>query len=60
MDKVMKRLGIEVVELSGKDVNPIVHCNSEGRPISDGRNSWLTAFWGYALKLNPTIDDIQQ
>jgi hypothetical protein len=59
MDKVMKRLGIEVAELSGKDVTPIVYCNSKGRLVGDGMNSWLTALRSYALKLNPTIDGIQ-
>ncbi len=39
MDKVMKRLGIEVVELRGKDVKSIVHCNSKGKLVGGGRNS---------------------
>jgi NACalpha-BTF3-like transcription factor len=37
MDKVMKRLGIEVVELGGKDVESIVHCNSKGKLVGGGR-----------------------
>jgi hypothetical protein len=54
MDKVMKRLGIELVTLGSKVV-PIMHCNADGRPVGGGRTSSLTAFQGYALKLNPAI-----
>jgi hypothetical protein len=39
VDKVMKRLGIEVVEIQGKDVKLVVHCNIDGRPIGGGRNN---------------------
>ncbi len=35
-----------------------MHCNLKGKPISGGRVSWLTALQGYALKPNPTIDNI--
>jgi hypothetical protein len=59
MDKVMKRLGIELVTLGSKVV-PTMHCNADGRPVGGGRTSWLTAFRGYALKLNPAIDDIRR
>lgn len=47
MDKIMKRLGIEVAQLSGKGVIPIVHYNVEGRPIGGGNNKWLIALRGY-------------
>jgi hypothetical protein len=39
MDKVMKRLSIEVVEIQGKDVKLVVHYNIDGRPIGGGRNN---------------------
>lgn len=39
VDKVMKRLGIEVIEIQGKDVKLVVHCNIDGRPIGGGRNN---------------------
>jgi hypothetical protein len=58
MDKAMKRLRIEVATYQGKDVTPVVHCSPKGRLVGGGRNSWLTTFQGYAIKLNPTIDDI--
>ncbi len=54
----MKRLRIEVATYQGKDVTPVVHCSPKGRLVGGGRNSWLTTFQGYAIKLNPTIDDI--
>jgi hypothetical protein len=41
MEKVMNILGIEMVELHGKDVKPIVHCNMLGRPIGGGKCVWL-------------------
>lgn len=59
-DKVMKRLGIKTFELHGKDLKPIVHYNLEGKPIGGGKINWLIALWGYALKLNPAIDDIHR
>jgi hypothetical protein len=37
----MKRLGIEVVECSGKDVNHVVHGNPKGRLVGGGRHSWF-------------------
>jgi hypothetical protein len=39
----MKRLGIEGVELCGKDLKHVVHCNLEGILIDGGMVSWLTA-----------------
>jgi hypothetical protein len=57
MDLVMKRLGIELF-LEGQQVVPIVHYNVDGRPCGVGKSTWLSTFQGYALKLNPTIDDI--
>jgi hypothetical protein len=39
MDKVMKRFSIEVVEIQGKDVKIVVHCNIDGRPIGAGKNN---------------------
>jgi hypothetical protein len=39
MDKVMKKFSIEVVEIQGKDVKLVVHCNIDGRPIGGGRNN---------------------
>jgi hypothetical protein len=59
MDKVMNRLGIEMAELHGKDVKPIVHFNPLGRPIGGGKCTWLTTLRGYALKFNPAIEDIR-
>ncbi len=59
-NKVMKRFGIEAFELRGKDLKPVVHCNPEGRLISGGKVNWLIKFQSYALKLNPTIDDIHK
>jgi hypothetical protein len=56
----MKRLGIEIIVLHGKDVKPVVHCNPEGRLIGGGKVNWLTALQGYALKLNLAIDDINR
>jgi len=41
MDKVMNRLGIEMVELHGKDVKPIVHYNPLRKPIGGGKCAWL-------------------
>jgi hypothetical protein len=43
MDKVMKRLGIEVATYQGKDVTLVVHCNIKDRVASGGKNSWLIA-----------------
>jgi len=40
----MKRLGIEVASIQGKDVTIIVHYNLNGRLVGGGRNGWLTAF----------------
>jgi hypothetical protein len=54
----MKRLGIEAVECSGKDVTLVVHCNPKGRPVGGGRHSWFIALQSYTLKLNLAIDDI--
>jgi len=56
----MKRFGIETFELCGKDLKLVVHCNPEGRLVSGGKVSWLTEFQSYALKLNPTINDIHK
>jgi hypothetical protein len=58
LDEVMKRLGIELVELCGKDLKPIVHGNLEGRLVGGGKVSWLITLQSYVLKLNPTIDNI--
>jgi len=41
MDKVMKRFGIEIIEIQCKGVKLVVHCNLDGRPIGGGRNNWL-------------------
>lgn len=60
LDKVMKMLGVEVTSIQGKDVTPIVHYNLKGISMGDGRNWWFIAFWGYVVKLNPTIDDTQR
>lgn len=57
MDKVMKRLGIELAS-DGQDAIPMVHCNVDGRQCVGGRTTWLTTFQGYAFKSNPIIDDI--
>jgi len=59
MDKVMKRLGIELA-LESQDVIIVVHCNSMGSPCGGGCANWLTTLRGYALKLNLAIDDIQK
>jgi hypothetical protein len=40
----MKRLGIEVASIQGKDVTPIVAYNLNGRLVGGGMNGWLTAF----------------
>jgi len=58
MDKIMNMLGIEMAELHGKDVKPIVHSNSSRRPIGGGKCAWLTPLRKHTLKLNTTIDDI--
>ncbi len=58
LDKVMKRLGIEIVVLRGKDVKLVVHYNLEGKLVGGGRVSWLTALQSYALKLHPAINNI--
>jgi hypothetical protein len=55
----MNMFRIEMVELLGKDVKPIVHCNMSRRPIGGGKCTWRTALRRYALKLNLTIDDIR-
>jgi hypothetical protein len=59
MDKVTKRLGIDVATYQGKDVISTVHYSIKGRLIGGGRNSWLIAFQGYALKLNLAINNIK-
>jgi len=59
MDKVTKRLRIEVATYQGKDVISMVHYSTKGRLIGGGRNSWLIAFQGYALKLNLAINNIK-
>jgi hypothetical protein len=60
MDKVMQWLGIEVANHNGKNAIHVVHCTTNGKPYGGGRNSWVNAFQGYALKLNPIIDDIHK
>jgi hypothetical protein len=57
MDKVMKRLGIKLA-LESQYVILVVHCNAMGSPCGGGHSNWLIALRGYALKFNPTIDDI--
>jgi hypothetical protein len=47
-----------VAQLQGKDVIPMVQCNSKGSLIGGGKVAWLTALQGYVLKLNLTIDNI--
>jgi hypothetical protein len=37
----------------------MVHYSAKGRLIGGGRNSWLIALQGYALKLNFAIDNIK-
>jgi hypothetical protein len=60
MDRVMRRLGIKVASLHGKDVRLVVHCNLDGKPMGGGMNNWLTTLKGYTLKLSPVIDEIQK
>jgi hypothetical protein len=55
----MKRLGIELTS-KGQIPTHVVHCDAFGTPCSGGRIVWLSTLKGYALKLNPTIDDIQR
>lgn len=57
-DKVMKRLRIKVATYQGKHVTLVVYCGPKGKLVGGGRNSWLTTLLGYALKLNPAINDI--
>jgi len=59
MDKVTKRLEIEVATYQGKDVTSMVHYSVKGRLVGGGRNSWLIALQGYALKLNLAIDNVK-
>jgi len=53
----MKRLSIELTP-DGQNHTLVVHYDASGRPCGGGRTTWLSAFRGFALKLNPTIDDI--
>jgi hypothetical protein len=41
MDKVMKRLDIEIVKLCNKGIKIVVHYNTLGSLVGDGRNNWL-------------------
>ncbi len=59
MDKVTKRLEIEVATYQGKDVTSMVHYSAKGRLVGGGKNSSLIALQGYALKLNLAIDNIK-
>jgi hypothetical protein len=43
LDKVMKRLGIKIVELCGKDLKHVMHCNPKGIFVGGGKVSWLIA-----------------
>jgi hypothetical protein len=60
MDKVMKRLGIIIVEKNGTNVIPVVKCNVEGKLVGGGMSKWLSQLQGYAMKLNPIIDDTRK
>ncbi len=42
MDKVMKRLGIKIVEKNGTNVILVVECNVEGKLVGGGRSKWLS------------------
>ncbi len=57
MDKMMKRLGVEVAD-QVKDGIHVVHCTSNGRPCGGDKTMWLIVLQGYALKLNLALDDI--
>jgi hypothetical protein len=41
MDKVMKRLGIELAP-KGENVKELVHYNAKGRLLGSCRTTWLT------------------
>jgi hypothetical protein len=53
----MKRLTIAFTH-DGQNRTPVVHYDASKRPCGGGRTTWLSALKGFALKLNPTIDDI--
>ncbi len=59
MDKVMKRLGIELAPKGGNAME-VVHCNAYGKLMGGGRTTWLSALQNSAFKLNPIIDDIHR
>ncbi len=42
LERVMKKLGRETIELHGKDLKHVVHYNPKGRFVSGGKVSWLT------------------
>jgi hypothetical protein len=60
MDKVMKRLGIKIVEKNGTNVIHVVKCNVEGKHVGGGKSKWLSQLQGYAMKLNLAIDYIRK
>ncbi|CAM6027845.1 unnamed protein product [Sphagnum balticum] len=60
MDKVMKCLGNEMAALHDEEVKLVMHCNVQRSPMGGGRNNWLLTLRSYALKFNPTIDDIHK
>jgi len=45
----MQQLGIEVANHNGENAIHVVHCITNGKPSSGGRNSWMNALQGYAL-----------
>jgi hypothetical protein len=55
----MKRLGIELT-FEGQNPMHVLCCDASGRSCGGGRIVWLSTLTSYALKLNPTIDDIQR
>jgi len=53
----MKRLTIEFTP-DGQNRTHVMHYDASRRPCGGGRTTWLLGLKGFALKLNPTIDDI--
>ncbi len=60
MDKMMKRLGIKIVEKICINVILVVECNIKAKPVGGCKSKWLSQLRRYAMKLNPTIDDIRK
>jgi hypothetical protein len=57
MEKIMNCLELKWHNFMVRMLN-LLHCNSLRIPIGGGRCIWLITLRGYALKINPTIDDI--